>query len=132
MIGFLNFNHDGMLGGAECQRGPAVRGEHVDAAALIDPIRVWVPPGSLRDIHHARQDAPGQAGMDDQLAAIIPDTYQVAIPDTPGGCIQGVDEDALGESLLQPVIIGMRGMHPGQAVMPDGLQRIFLSPLLLE
>ena len=91
------------------------------------PSALGVPPGALRDIHHAGQDALGQAGRDDQLASLIPHMHQVSIADTSCGCIHGIDEDPLRESLLQPVIVGMRGMDPCQAVMPDGLQRIFFD-----
>ena len=120
-----------MLRRAKGQRRPAFGGEHVDAAAPVHAVRVRLPPGALRDIDHAGQDARGDAAGSTSCAALVPDADQVAIPDAACGGVERVDEDALREGLLQPVVVVVGGVHPCQGVMPDGLQRVFFAPGLL-
>ena len=79
-----------MLGCAKSQRSPAVGGEHIDVAAAVQAVGVGLPPRALRNVDHAGQDARGQAGGDDQLAPVVPDTRQVSVTDAPGGRVEGL------------------------------------------
>ena len=99
-------------------------GEHVDTAAVVHAICIGFPPCALRNIHHAGQDARRDSGRDDQLAALIPDADKVAIVDVSCGGVYRVDENSLRESLLQPVVVVVRGVDSRKGVMSDGLQRI--------
>ncbi len=62
-----------MLRCAECQRGPTVGSQHIDATAMVNALGIGVPPSTLRYIDYTWQDALGQAGVYDQLSSFIPD-----------------------------------------------------------
>ncbi len=100
--------------------------EHVDTAAVVNAVGIGFPPCALRNIHHARQNARGDSGRDDQLAALIPHADKVAVVDVSCGGVYRVDENSLRECLLQPVVVGVRGVDSRKGVMSDGLQGIFL------
>ncbi len=122
--GFFDLDHEGVLGRAECQRSPAMRGQHIDAAAPIHAIRAGSPPGALGKIDHAGKNPGSDPGGDDELASIVPDPHRIAVADASRFRIDRVDEQSLGKCLLQPIVIGMGGMDPGKSMMPDGLKGI--------
>ncbi len=95
--------------------------EHVDTAAVVNAVGIGLPPCALRNIHHARQNARRNSSRDDQLAAIIPHADKVAVVNVSCGGINRVDENSLRECLLQPVIVGVRGVDSRKGVMSDGL-----------
>ncbi len=122
--GFFDLDHDGVLGRPECQRSPAVGGQHIDAAAPIHAIRAGSPPGALGKIDHAGKNPGGDPGGDDQRTPIIPDPHGIAVAEASRFRIDRVDEQSLRKRLLQPIVIGMGGMDPGKSMMPDGLKGI--------
>ncbi len=96
--------------------------EHVDTAAVVNAVGIGFPPCALRNVHHARQNARGDSGGDDQLAALIPHADKVAVVDVSCGGVYRVDENSLRECFLQPVVVGVRGVDSRKGVMSDGLQ----------
>ena len=114
-----------MLRGTKRKRRPALGCQDVDTAAKVHAIFVRSPPRTLGDVYHAGQDARGDAGGDDQFPAIVPDADEVAIVDAPFSCVDGVDEDALGEGFAQPVVVVVGGVDTSQGVVAEGLQRRF-------
>ncbi len=83
LTSLFHLNHNRMLRRTKRKRRPALGCQDVDTAAKVHAIFVRSPPGTLGDVHHAGQDARGDAGGDDQFAAIVPDADQVAIVDAP-------------------------------------------------
>src|SRR4030065_696335 len=65
----FRLDHERVLGVAEGQRRPALRGEDVDRAAPVDAVLVRRPPRALGQGDDAGHDALGQpAGTDDGAA----------------------------------------------------------------
>ena len=99
-----------------------MRREHVDTAAVVYAVGIRLPPCALRNVHDARQNTRCDSGWDDQLAALIPHADKVAVVDVSCGGVNRVDENSLGECLLQPVVVCMCRMDSRERVMSDGLQ----------
>ncbi len=99
--------------------------EHVDTAAVVNAVCVGFPPRALRNVYYARQNARRNSGWDDQLTAVIPHADKVAVVDISCGGVNRVDENSLRECLLQPVVVGVRGMDSRKCVMSDSLQSVF-------
>ena len=108
-LGALDLAHDGVLGVAEGKGRRPLGGQDVDVAAPVDAVLIRLPPGALGHVDDAGHQPVGERG---RAGSSRRDRSRCA----PGhrrsmlaaARIETVDEDALREGLLEPVVVVVR------------------------
>ena len=115
-----------------CCAVPKASGVHrSEVSTLTDPRRstpllVGRPPGPLRNVDHARQDAIRHPAGQDRRPTVVEDLDLVSIGDAARLGVQLVEKHPLREGLLKPVHVVVCRVHPAHIVMPHRLERVFL------
>ena len=105
-----------------------VRGERIDASALIDPVAVHIGimPSTLRDHDAARNNTTRHERLDTDLAGRALHCKGVTIGDTARLRISRIDPERLRCDLLELFNESIRGMCTALVVKTTALQRIFV------
>lgn len=108
------------------QRRWTLRSENVDAARLIDTVRIRVIPGPFPQRDNARHHTRSHFSFDMHFTTSVEDTYAIAITNAARFRIHRVDPHLLSAGRFQYVNVAVGGVNTRFVVETSQLKREFL------